>query len=241
VYNDEEFFRIYRGSDGWELFEEGNSSRTRTENPAIADVDNDGNAEIVFPANNEARFLDPVYNAGLEIWGDPLDRWVGARRIWNQHAYHITNVEEDGTIPGGEAPSWEGLNAYRQNLAEDPEEILAAPDLRVRASWECVDAGVLIHITVRNRGGTPVAPGVVIGIYDGDNRHGGERIGEVVTTLRLEANDGEDLSFLWVDPPELPDTTDVWIVTDELEDYPEGSVRECYEGNNRARLEDVGC
>ncbi len=241
IYNDEEFFRVYRGTDGFELFSEGSSSRTRTENPVIADVDNDGNAEIVFPSNNEARFLDPVSNAGFEVWGDPFDRWVGARRIWNQHTYHIDNVEEDGRIPVVEPPSWNALNSYRQNLAEDPEEVLAAPDLRVRSWFECTPEGALITILVRNRGGTPVDPGVVIGIYDGNNRLGGERIGEVVTTLRLGPNDGEELTFLWEDPPSLPDTAEVWINVDELDDSPDGTVRECYEGNNRSRLEDVGC
>ena len=94
---------------------------------------------------------------------------------------------------------------------------------------------------MRNRGGTPVTPGVVIGIYDGNNRHGGDRLGEVVTTLRLEPDVGEDLDFLWTDPPELPDTSNIYIVVDEIDGSSEGAVRECYESNNRAILEDVGC
>jgi outer membrane protein assembly factor BamB len=57
VYNDEYFFRVYDGASGGLLFQEHNSSRTRTEYPVIADVDGDGNAEIVFPANTEAPFL----------------------------------------------------------------------------------------------------------------------------------------------------------------------------------------
>jgi hypothetical protein len=44
---------------------------------------------------------------------DADDRWVPARRIWNQHAYHVTNVREDGTIPQFEKPSWELLNTFR--------------------------------------------------------------------------------------------------------------------------------
>ena len=46
---------------------------------------------------------------GVLIWGDRLGRWVGARRIWNQHAYHVTNVDENGHIPLHEQNSWELL------------------------------------------------------------------------------------------------------------------------------------
>src|SRR6185503_3354938 len=56
VYNDQYFMRVYDGTTGHALFDHRNSSRTRTENPAIADVDNDGDAEIIFAANAEANF-----------------------------------------------------------------------------------------------------------------------------------------------------------------------------------------
>ena len=114
VYNDEYYFRVYDGITGNPLFQHRNSSRTRTENPTIADVDNDGDAEIVFCANAEANFIRMFWtDPGIEIWGDARGRWVGAQRIWNQHAYSITNVEENGAIPADPEPSWEVLNAYR--------------------------------------------------------------------------------------------------------------------------------
>ena len=46
---------------------------------------------------------------------DVEDRWIQARRIWNQHTYHVTNVREDGTIPQWEKPHWESLNTFRTN------------------------------------------------------------------------------------------------------------------------------
>jgi hypothetical protein len=54
VYNDECFFRVYDGLTSEVLFKNNSPSRTRIENPVIADVDNDGNAEIVFCSNNDA-------------------------------------------------------------------------------------------------------------------------------------------------------------------------------------------
>ncbi|MCP4556354.1 MAG: VCBS repeat-containing protein, partial [Herbaspirillum sp.] len=46
VYNDHFYLRVYRGRDGAVLAEIKNPSCTLTENPVIADVDADGNAEI---------------------------------------------------------------------------------------------------------------------------------------------------------------------------------------------------
>ena len=52
-------------------------------------------------------------------YGDANDNWVNARRIWNQHQYHVTNVNDDGTIPPAvtgacQEQSWLTHNTYRQ-------------------------------------------------------------------------------------------------------------------------------
>lgn len=51
VYADECYTRIYDGKTGEVLFSSKQSSRTAYEMPTIADVDNDGSAEIIVPAN----------------------------------------------------------------------------------------------------------------------------------------------------------------------------------------------
>ncbi len=89
IYNDEHKVRIYAGPDGEMLYSRFNSSRTRHENPIVADVDDDGNAEVVFVENNEATFacgpLNPMGGAGVHVIGDDpaADGWVPTRRIWN--------------------------------------------------------------------------------------------------------------------------------------------------------------
>ncbi len=87
-YSDECSFRIYDGRDGTPLFKHPSPSRTRIENPIIADVDNDGKAEIVFSSNNDTNFCSTGSNFpnGLAVWGDASDTWRAARRIWNQHS-----------------------------------------------------------------------------------------------------------------------------------------------------------
>ncbi|HEY6562259.1 MAG TPA: VCBS repeat-containing protein, partial [Polyangiaceae bacterium] len=54
LYNDECEFRVYNGRTGQVLFKNVSNSRTGIENPVVADVDNDGNAEVVTVMNTEA-------------------------------------------------------------------------------------------------------------------------------------------------------------------------------------------
>ncbi len=55
----------------------------------------------------------------VRVIGDKENRWPQARRIWNQHTYHVTNVNEGGTIPQFEQPSWKTHNTFRINSTLD--------------------------------------------------------------------------------------------------------------------------
>jgi hypothetical protein len=107
MYTDEVALYVFDGN-GSVLFQEPRGSGTLSEYPVVVDVDNDGSSEILFVSNS-----GPAPT--LQVIADVEDRWIQSRRIWNQHAYHVTNVREDGTIPQLEAPSWEALNTFRTN------------------------------------------------------------------------------------------------------------------------------
>ncbi|HLT38798.1 MAG TPA: VCBS repeat-containing protein, partial [Enhygromyxa sp.] len=111
MYADEQSLFVFDGT-GSVLLQVPRSSGTLSEYPVVADIDNDGSAEILVVSNQ--------YNPGpdyqcLRAIRDVEDRWIQARRIWNQHTYHVSNVREDGTIPQFEPRSWEGLNTFRTN------------------------------------------------------------------------------------------------------------------------------
>ncbi len=181
IYNDECYFRVYDGTDGTVYFKERSPSRTRIEYPIVADVDNDGNAEIVFATSNESGFCnDPSgaggndFNNGIEVWGDANDLWVSARRVWNQHAYHVTNVTEGGRIPAFEPESWRPMNGRLYNTyRSQPRSQGVAPDLTPTAiqitspDASCGQLSNLIDITVeiRNVGDLRVGPGVVVSFH----------------------------------------------------------------------------
>ncbi|MBZ0088917.1 MAG: VCBS repeat-containing protein, partial [Thermoanaerobaculia bacterium] len=106
IYRDERRLRVYRGSDGVVLFEDVVSSNTWTEEPVVADVDRDGNAEIVVTSDRAPDVPMPggERTAGLRIYGEGGDGWTWARSIWNQHAYTPDQVGDDASIPA--RPAW---------------------------------------------------------------------------------------------------------------------------------------
>lgn len=127
VYADQEFVRIYAGPTGDVRWSRPNGSNTRSEAPVVADVDGDGEAEIVVAAERATTVSGSSYPAGVRVFGSPGNNWVSTRAIWNQHAYDVTNVDADGTIPAVPAVNWltAGLNSFRQQHlpTDDPDRL----------------------------------------------------------------------------------------------------------------------
>lgn len=115
LYSDENNFRIYDGETGKTLHTMRNPSGTLYEYPLVVDIDNDDHAEIVLVSNNYAF----TGTTGIRVLEGENDDWMPTRSIWNQHSYHITNVNDDGTIPQFEKPSWLTHNNYRLNTFID--------------------------------------------------------------------------------------------------------------------------
>lgn len=158
IYSDEQYLRIYEGDNGQVLLQQCNTTGTLAENPIVADVDNDGQADIVVVSNDMSK-CEGGSQSGVRVFGSASGSWVRTRRVWNQHAYHITNVEEDGTIPRHEPMNWTqaGLNNFRQN--KQPGREFAAPDAVVTLVPMCGDPTELVAV-VRNVGEAVLPAGV---------------------------------------------------------------------------------
>ena len=238
VYSDEQRMRIYDGTTGAELASFCNTTATLVEFPIVADVDNDGHADIIVASNAYAETCAadggaPTKQAGIRVFGAETGTWVRTRRVWNEHAYHITNVNEDGTIPTKELPNWTqpGLNNFRQN--KQPGSEFAAPNVVAIAAPLCPGpTGVVV--TVRNIGEALVPAGVVVGVYGGVPSTG-VKLGSVTTTRALYPAESEPLELtLAVVPP-----TVYTVVDDGAPPHP--AWHECRTDDNTSPAVGTAC
>ncbi|MBZ0237435.1 MAG: VCBS repeat-containing protein [Deltaproteobacteria bacterium] len=238
VYADEQTFRILDGSTGAVRLMQANRSRTRLEMPIVVDVDNDGNAEVVFVENTTATSGGAQ---GIRVIGDATDSWAATRRVWNQHAYHITNVSELGQIPTSEPANWRvdtpntisgKLNTFRQNLPEF--DALAAPDLTVFLSL--VPVGCTLQARVCNDGDVVVGAGVPVRFYDNATMTEIACDGGPMTTpAPLPPGACVDVACAW---PSAPAQIDVRACVDnggyDCQSSTSSDNNECIEDNNRS-------
>ena len=238
IYGDELTLRVYDGATGAVKWSTCNTNGTLAEYPLVADVDNDGQADIIAVSNSYSSFnCAGVKTAGVRIFGDANGNWVRTRRVWNQHSYHVTNVAEDGTVPMNELANHlqPRLNNFRQNI--QPQGELAAPDLVVTIAPECA-VGYNLVATVRNLGQASVPAGVRVDFYVGDPDNGGVLVpgSPLYTTRVLYAAEAENL-VLPVDPP--PGSTAT--VYARVDAAPMHAWHECRTGNNTSPPHSAYC
>jgi hypothetical protein len=114
---------------------------------------------------------DGVLEEGVDLLTDAFGRWGPARTVWNQDAYQVTNVGDEGTIPRTRdvvLPT-----SFRSNVASTARAARAA-DLRAR------------RVVVECGGGTPRALGAEV-----CNR--GTRSASAGQQVHFEGVDGERL------------------------------------------------
>lgn len=199
VYNDEQKLRVYDGATGTVLFETNNPNATGTEYPVIADVDGDGHAEIVVSRNV---FGDPaIGTSGVFVYGD--SSWVPTRKIWNQHAYSVTNINDDATVPKKPLNNWltPGLNNFRLNSFPDPKAATYATDLVPSFLRKTENLGTVITVRVGNGGAAPSGAKPNVALYRGDPNSGGILIGNVQLSKALSPGEWEDVSVTWQNAP----------------------------------------
>ena len=106
VYRDEQNLRIINGSGKshltgndtipfYNLYTKAMTASTWKEYPVVADVNNDGRAEIV-ACGKVGSGLGWV---GGQLWViGGIHPWAPARPVWNQYMYNVTNVNKDLTL-----------------------------------------------------------------------------------------------------------------------------------------------
>lgn len=240
VYADECHVRVYSGTDGRVQLTIPNTTGTIHEYPLVVDVDGDGNSEIMVVANDTNANADcgatvPA-RQGLFIYGDALDQWVPTRRVWTQHAYHVTNATSVGNVPLVEDTNWlqPGLNNYRQNVQGDG--VFNAPDLAIDLAIgldQCDLGSIVLRARITNLGALGVRPGVTVTFHAGTTS-AAPVVGTATTTVPLLPGQSTTLTVTAPDPA----TPSAYFAT---VDSPPGAVAECDESNNSDGISDAEC
>ncbi|WP_332870284.1 FG-GAP repeat domain-containing protein [Psychromonas sp. Urea-02u-13] len=104
---------ILDGLTGKEVFVVANSTGSLWEYPIVVDLEGDDNAEMIVVANDQ--IYNYKINHGVTVYesADLSVPWKNATRIWNQHSFHVTNIDQNGQVPLREKNSWLDNNSYR--------------------------------------------------------------------------------------------------------------------------------
>lgn len=238
IDGDETALRVYDGPTGAVKFTTCNTNGTLQEYPLVADVDNDGQADIISVSNSYSSITcaNGSKTAGVRIGVPPPATGCGPAGCGTS-THHVTNVEEDGAIPTMELPNHlqPRLDNFRQNI--QPQGEFAAPDLVVTVAPACT-AGYQLVARVRNLGQAAVPAGVPVEFFVGDPAGGGMLLpgGPVYTTRVLYAAEAEDVA-LPVDPP--PSTTAT--VYARVDFAPMHTWHECRVDNNTSPPHSAYC
>ena len=247
LYNDECYLRVYDGKNGNLLIQLASSSGTAAQYPIAVDVDGDGNTELVVVSDDKYQIAGitpgcPNYKPteklrhGVFVYGDANDKWVGTRKIWNQHSYHITSVNADGTLPKPEPKSWAppSFNDYR--VSAQGHGVFNAPDLKVdlEISTELCPDSLLLRARVKNEGSLGVAAGVSVTFYLGADATG-VVIQKGATTKPLLPGAFELVTATFP----LTGKTPPFVFHVEVDDAKK--VDECIEDNNGATASNIQC
>jgi len=141
IYGDSRSFWVLDGETGEVRLHLDNHAYTAFESPTVADVDNDGHAEVVVVSSN-------LTAPAVRVLENLHDDWMPTRPIRNQYAYHPGAVGDAGELPDIAGQGWDRFNAFRSNpvLSEAPaadpsvgqlvllERPGEAPALRVRVA-----------------------------------------------------------------------------------------------------------
>ncbi len=226
VYIDEIEMFVYEGATGGiKFYTDAHASATMYDYPVVADVDADGHAEIVVCHDG--------YSSSVSVYGNADDSWPPTCDLWNQHAYSITNVEDDLGIPTTATPNFRSYNSWhaapQRDATNDSMKDLEAEIVEV-CEDECADGVVYAVVRALNKGLEPVGAGVDLALYavvDGRDA----LLTTVTTTAAMPVGWSSEAFVLELAPAQLASASALWLAVDD-DGTGAGSVTECTEQNN---------
>jgi len=242
IYADEVALWILDGPTGDILLQDDrHTSRSLHEYPVVGDVDGDGEAEILVP-NGGGHY--GVEFTGLYLLESASVDWQAGRTVWNQHAYSITNINDDLSVPRNPETNWPAHNNFRSGDPATPAD-KRAPDIWPALGDLCIDCeeeSFELSYRLYNTGALPLQADVPVSVYWVDrfdeswNLIETFELGEVLEPGRSTASRTLALAL-----DEVPDGELVIVADDSGSVDGPGTVQECSETNNILMVTDLEC
>ncbi len=238
IYRGEQKLQVLNGATGNISWEDNCVSATHIENPLVLDVDADGQTEIVIEcATGPGKGSVVVY----EAVGTP---GIASRKVWNQHAYFNTNINDDLSVPryqqnphiiGDSLRMNTFLNQFFNPTFPSPDGVLTLQNV------VCVQDSLQITVSLCNSGDNLLPPQTPISAYRGNPQAGAAQwIGALplgidvpkdscrIVTLRIPRVANDSVFLVLNDDHSLPAPFSL------AQDFPVTSIGECGFANNIA-------
>ena len=243
VYFDEVAVYAFNGHDGFEKFRSPeHRSATLMDYPVIADVDADGAAEIIV-SHNDFRPDKDGPTMGISVYGEGEGRWAPARRVWNQHAYSINNIQSNQQIPVEAVPHFTTHNTWHSATVPEVYEAPRPYDLTASINQTCeltcdegrlfISAQVLNHSAEFVPGGFPVS---MFAVYD----DGVELLQTRVMQDAVRAGFSSEELVFELKAEKVRTANKLRLVADD-DGFGGDAVRECFEHDNAVEIDGPFC
>ncbi len=182
VFKDENALTILSGANGGlRASAPCPSAITRMETPVIADVDNNGQANIICGCGGNVR--------AFQTGGTP---WTTTRNVWNQRNYFVLNIKDNLRVPRVQQRQELGypagtpvnypFNSFMKQtnkLADNGALVYPAAndnvlilnpstDINLGPCQDGVNDSIGVRLSVNNTGNVPIPAGTMISFYNGN-------------------------------------------------------------------------
>jgi len=244
VYRDEVNLYVWDGATGAVKAQTQCGSATRTDFPTVADVNGDGNANIICMCANGAQG-DP---GKVRVYESSSFPWTATRKVMNQHSYSITNINDDLTVPNSQQNNSafpEMNNFLSQTLLYDinwEPLLMPVPDMVVSVDTMvfCQNPNEFeLTLTVCNQGSHEVDGAIPIALYDGNPATGGTVL-DNLTINQVPLDTGscvtETFNIAWNESP-----FELWVMVNDDGSIPANAPTtvhvECDYSNNSTSIQ----
>lgn len=238
IYRSETHLQVLEGATGQVKWQDDCVSATHIEAPLVLDVDADGQTEIVISCGtNGSKNFGTV--SCYEAVGAP---GIASRKVWNQHAYFNTNINDDLSVPRFQQnPSLVGdglelnsfLNQFFNPTFPSPDGALTLQNVG------CLRDSLLLILDLCNPGDNLLPANTPLTFYKKNpTRTAATRITTVPLGFQL-AKDSCRSFFLTI--PRVANDSVFLVLNDDgsrptpfnfSKDFPVTTIGECSFGNN---------